>query len=275
MLRPSSEDDGADVSAEDDADEAELAGGLALRDALAQRRTAAPPPPQQPPAAAAPAPGGVGAAAAAAATAAARQSPASAFSRNGASVPGRYLWSQSSDEAVLSVLVPPGTRARDLEVRLVRDPQPTTAAAPTGRPPPPRVVVRLRGAVVLDERLAHDVEEPLEGGAGNDEGGGAAAAPPPPDWEVVDFDANNRAVRLALRKRSPGHGVVLWWDSCLAGCGEARLDTAALADRRGADGRGAQRAEAARAAWAEAEAAFRLRVQQDRALPVEVDADDD
>ncbi len=199
------------------------------------------------------------AAAAGGASGRARATRAAEFSRNGGAVEGRYLWSQSEAEVTVSALVPPGTRARDVSVRLV--PPAHTDGAPHGPAEPPVLRVALAGEAepLLHAALAHAVDTGINTGDADGEC----------DWELTDFDADaegappRRAVRVTLRKASPGGAVVHWWSRALAG-GPA-IDTSAIADR----GRTAARTAAARDAWAEAEALFKSRAAQ--RVPVEVD----
>ena len=161
----------------------------------------------------------------------------------------------------VSVLVPPGTRARDVQVRLSAPPRP--AGVPAGPAEPPVLRVAFAGAPepLLQAALAHAVEEP--GGADADAAGEC-------DWELTDFDADaggappRRAVRVTMRKASPGGAVVHWWARALAG-GPA-IDTSAIADR----GRTAARTAAARGAWAEAEAQFKRRTREFQRVEVDV-----
>ena len=196
----------------------------------------------------------------AAASGSARASRAAEFSRNGGAANG-YLWSQSEAEVTVSALVPPGTRARDVQVRLIAAPHP--AGVPAGPAEPPVLRISLAGAPepVLQAALAYAVEAP--GGADADVDGEC-------DWELTDFDADaagappRRAVRVTLRKPSPGGAVVHWWARALAG-GPA-IDTSAIADR----GRTAARTAAARDAWAEAEAEFKRRTREFQRVEVDV-----
>ena len=281
----SSDEDGGGTDSDDDDPEAVAAAAAALA-----RPAPRPPPPSAPPATPA--------------AAAAAPTPPS-LSRNGSVVGCSYCWSQAADEATLSVFCPPGTRAKDVSVRLVDAAESFSVSRPLLPPHahlPPRLLVSLRGAPLFDHQLAYAVERPTPGGGGGevgggggDEGGGdddasraraaAAAAAEPPDWEIVDDEPaeaaaggrppKGRCVRVFLRKRSPAAGVVVWWARFAAG--EPAIDTASISDRA----RGAARAGAARAAWAEAEAAFKAKVAahkagpEDDRLPVEVDADDD
>jgi hypothetical protein len=207
---------------------------------------AAPPPPPR----AAEPPGG--AAEPEAAPSAKRAGRAAEFSRNGGAVGERYLWSQTPSEVTLSVLVPPGTRAKDVAVRLTPAPPSADAAAT------PRLTVAVAGAPpAVDAPLAFGVEAPAEEEL---------------DWELTDFDAAaaaaggappRRAVRVTLRKASPASNMVHWWRAALAG--DPGIDTGAIEERARTAGRTAD----ARAVWAQAEAEFKRRVRE--RVPVEID----
>lgn len=135
------------------------------------------------------------------------------LTRNGAQRDG-YLWRQTETEVELSVLLPPGTRSRQVRVEVRR---PMSAATEERA----RVVVALREppAPVLDAELAYPVEHaPVDE---EDE----------PEWEVTDSHepGGARLLRLTLRKQVP-HGIVLWWTRALQG--EPPLDSTAFPDRR-------------------------------------------
>jgi hypothetical protein len=207
-----------------------------LRRAQQQGLVAPPPPAPAPVAAAAAASGGPDAGAAHAALVA-------KLSRNGA-VREAYLWSQTDIDAEVSVLLPAGTRAKQLRVELVRDPTDNVSPANERQ----RLRVRLQGAgsgaarVAFEGSLAYPVAQP-------DEEDDELA------WEVVDFEggaAGRRALRVSLRKQAVP-GVVVWWSRALVD--EAEVDTLALPDRK----RAPRVAEHA-AVWDEAQRMFRERV---------------
>ena len=242
-LRRSSDDDAYEY--EDEVEEGDGAPAAPARDVEPPAAPAAQAPAAAPPAAA---------------SGRARASRATEFSRNGGAADG-YLWSQSDTEVTVSALVPPGTRARDVQVRLSAPPRP--AGVPAGPAEPPVLRITLAGVSepVLQAALAHAVEAP---------GGADAEADGECDWELTDFDADTagepprRAVRVTLRKTSPGGAVVHWWARALAG-GPA-IDTSAIVDR----GRTAARTAAAREAWAEAEAQFKSRTREFQRVEVDV-----
>jgi hypothetical protein len=184
-------------------------------------------------------------------------SRAAEFSRNGGAVGDRYLWSQTAEEVTISVLVPPGTRAKDVLVRLTPPPLGELGATH-------RLTVALAGAPpAVDAPLAFAVDAPQD------------AAAEAPDWELTDFDAAaseakpRRAVRVTLRKSLPGAAMVHWWRAALAG--DPGIDTASIGDRE----RTAQRTAAARAVWAEAEAEFKRRVQERERIEIDVDSEEE
>ncbi len=62
---------------------------------------------------------------------------------NGSAVPHRYLWLQSREEVVINVIVPPGTKGKDVVVELKQG----------------RLIVQVKGNTVLDERLAYRIKK--------------------------------------------------------------------------------------------------------------------
>lgn len=144
----------------------------------------------------------------------------------------RYVWSQTKSEVTLNVVVPAGTRARDVRVRVDRD----------------FVGVALAGSdFALEGTLAHAVavdEDPDE-----------------IDWELRQPDgaAVGRWLRLTLAKQCPA-GVVIWWDRVFAG--DEPVDISAFAGRDG--GRAAQ----FEANWNEAHALFLEKVASRRKVEI-------
>jgi hypothetical protein len=109
-----------------------------------------------------------------------------------------YLWSQERDEVVISVIVPPGTKAKDVAVRCTK----TSLEV--------AVAVVSKGGVhcgqsLLSGDLAHPIDpEPREDDEdvdAMDVGGGRVFG----DWELTDFEPHSlggrRAVRVTLRKK--------------------------------------------------------------------------
>jgi hypothetical protein len=159
------------------------------------------------------------------------------LSRNGA-VRESHLWRQSADEVEISVLVPPGTRAKQVRPKLIPSAEP--ASSPTllvertdaaGSSPP-----YFRGV------LAYPVEVPDEAGELS--------------WEITDYEpealGGRRVVRVNLRK-PPMQGLVVWWTRALQI--EPEIDTLSLPDRKRVTG-----AEEMQSVWEQAQVMFREKV---------------
>ena len=176
------------------------------------------------------------------------------LTRNGARREA-YVWRQTETEVELSVLVPAGTKARQLLVE-VRRPQ---SLATDERA---RVVVALRGSAspLLEAELAYPVEFPSKEGGGEE---GEGEGEPEVDWEVTDCDFDpdgRRLLRLTLLKQVP-HGVVLWWTRAMQ-C-EEPADAQAFPDRRRALKPGQQDV------WAEAQRMFQDKLAEKMAAEAE------
>ena len=174
------------------------------------------------------------------------------LTRNGAEREA-YLWRQTETEVELSILLPPGTRARDLRPELMRAADDVASTDGTAAAAPEQVLV------VHKKQHATD-------GAGNSSYffRGALAFPvTQPEtaddlpWEVSDYEPQNgrRVLRVTLRKEVV-HNVVHWWERVLQG--EDSVDTTAFPDRK----RRAGDAEKHQSVWREAERMFREKVAQ-------------
>ena len=168
------------------------------------------------------------------------------LTRNGAARE-RHLWGQTESEVEVSVLLPAGTRAKDLRPDLV-------AADPLSGTKQRLVVHRMnaKGAEPLfSDALAYPVAQP--------ESAEDLA------WEVSDYEPSalngRRVLRLTFRKEAP-HGIVLWWERCFMG--EEKCDTQVFPDRRHAG-----KAEQIQSVWAEAQRMFKEKVANRK--PVEID----
>jgi len=166
----------------------------------------------------------------------------------------RYFWCQDAKEVTLSVVAPPGTRARDVRVRV-------TATDV-------EVVLPSNGtdsSRAFREAWTHEIDpEPRD----DDDDDGAAAAPTFGDWEITDFEGTGadarRVVRVTVRKKGADM-LAHWWRSGVKGGPE--VDPATFVDRS------SSKAAEARRAWEQAQEMFRERVKN-REL-IEVDAHDD
>mmetsp|Transcript_33911 Transcript_33911/g.72401 ORF Transcript_33911/g.72401 Transcript_33911/m.72401 type:complete len:344 (-) Transcript_33911:263-1294(-) len=165
------------------------------------------------------------------------------LSRNGANC-GEYLWRQTEREVEISVLVPPGTRAKDLTPALLH---PTTFESKQ------RVVLGARATAqpFFERVLAYPVEQPEDD--------------TDLTWEVTDFEplGGRRVLRLTLNKQEM-HGVVIWWTRAFNG--ETELDpSSAFPDRK----RAAKAADH-QAVWEQAQQMFKESVAA-RSAPQHID----
>ena len=133
----------------------------------------------------------------------------------------RYYWRQDASEATLSVVVAPGTKAKDARVRV------------TATEVEISVLNRETGAseVVLRGEWAHEID---------------------PEPRDEDDEYARRVVRVTVRKKA-SQMLTHWWRSCIKGAPEE--DPSTFEDRN------SSRAEAGRRAWEEAQEMFRERVK--------------
>ena len=155
----------------------------------------------------------------------------------------------NASEATLSVVVAPGTKAKDARVRV------------TATEVEISVLNRETGAseVVLRGEWAHEIDpEPRDE---DDEYAPTTFG----DWEITDFEGADarRVVRVTVRKKA-SQMLTHWWRSCIKGAPEE--DPSTFEDRN------SSRAEAGRRAWEEAQEMFRERVKTRE--KVEIDAHD-
>ncbi len=157
------------------------------------------------------------------------------WSRNGAAC-ARYMWSQSELEVELSIFLPPGTLARNLEVDICQPAHPARQRL--------RALTRSVGDAVFDEALAYAVLSPEDASDLS--------------WEVCDFEAEGgrRVLRVTLTKQVI-QGVRIWWTRAFDG--EADIDPLQIPDRRRASA-----AKSHQAVWAAAQEEFRKRVSSQR-----------
>mmetsp|Transcript_6824 Transcript_6824/g.19317 ORF Transcript_6824/g.19317 Transcript_6824/m.19317 type:complete len:245 (+) Transcript_6824:248-982(+) len=109
------------------------------------------------------------------------------LSTNGASHDA-YFWSQTRDNVRVNVVVPPASRAKDVEVKLDKD----------------VLVVRVGGSVLLEGTLAFPINF------------FDAAVDPDEDWELLNVslggEAPLRICQIPLEKKKIMAGVSLWWN---------------------------------------------------------------
>ena len=194
------------------------------------------------------------------------------LTRNGAERT-EHLWRQSELEVELSILIPPGLKARDVRPEIVPADVSGTAAVAAGGmagAAAAAAVGKTKQTVVVHER------RPRGGsGAGSVLFSASLAYPVlQPDseedlvWEVTDFEAaergGRRLVRLTLQKDSP-RWVTVWWERAIVG--EPPVDVAAFPDRSPAKAAAAQEQVGV---WAEATRMFKEKVANRK--PILIDA---
>ncbi|KAF4653715.1 hypothetical protein FOL47_010329 [Perkinsus chesapeaki] len=147
------------------------------------------------------------------------------YIRNGSKC-DRYYWSQSKDSVTISVVVPKGTRGKNVGAVTV-DHNHVLRLDLTDSPA--YFEGRLEFPVKMD-----DPDEDIS-------------------WEMKDVDdASHRVVEISLRKSAPlMPGLITWWSDAIKD-GDAEVDVTNLADRR-KDSNMAQ----VQAAWKEAQEAFK------------------
>jgi hypothetical protein len=173
------------------------------------------------------------------------------LTRNGAER-AHYLWRQTEAEVELGVLLPAGTRAKELRPELL----PADPLSGTRQRVSVHRALGVNVPPLFCEALAYPVRQP--------ESAEDLA------WEVSDYEpyGGRRLLRLTLQKEGPhGGGVVVWWSRAIEG--EPSCDTTAFPDRRRAAA--AQRQQDV---WAEAEALFKAKVAA-YPPPQQIDVGDD
>jgi len=130
------------------------------------------------------------------------------WTENGARVGDRYMWSQTKSECLLSILVPAGTKAKDVLLALH---EPSDESCQTQR----LEVTAASGQQIINSPLAYAVEK------NDDEDEGL-------DWELKDFEPGCRVLQLAFVKKVPPT-VVLWWARVFEG--EEGIETKTLTGR--------------------------------------------
>lgn len=162
------------------------------------------------------------------------------------------MWSQSREEVILSVVVPAGTKAKDVAVRCTST---NIEVACMTKQSANSVVV---AKCLLSDRWTHPVDpEPKDDDDDDAQFG---------DWEVCDWEGvggkeGERVVRVTVQKKNIGGSLVHWWKKGTEG--GTGIDVSAITARKpGA-------ADASSKIWNEATAAFKKRVA-DR-VPIELD----
>jgi len=148
------------------------------------------------------------------------------MTRNGSREGDRYMWSQTKEECLLSVIVPPGTKARDISIKFTNCDFKTHGTLEVG----------VAGSPILTGTLGYGIDK--------EEGDDI-------EWEIKDFEPEGRrVVQLTFVKKVPER-VVVWWSRVLAE--DAKIDTTTIADRDFNTGH--------HDAWKEAHAAFQAKMK--------------
>ena len=132
-----------------------------------------------------------------------------ALRRNGALVEGKYLWSQTRDEAQVRFFVPAGTKAKEVDLRATKW----------------TLILRVGSLTLADGRLCYpirveDEEGKAKGVDGMASAGDGALTDLSADWELkdpVDSPQGERLLCVTLRKLTPAPDVVIWWQGVMAG----------------------------------------------------------
>jgi len=122
------------------------------------------------------------------------------FTENGGKQEGRFLWSQTSSEACLSIFLPAGTKGRDVTVKC------SEPADDLGSDQKVVLTVSFASVDPMGNRTHTQVIDglPLAYRIQRDEDTGI-------DWELTDFEPGGRRLaRLTLVKHAPA-GMVVWW----------------------------------------------------------------
>jgi len=153
------------------------------------------------------------------------------MTKNGGRVGDSYMFSQTKTEVLFNVIVPAGTKAKDVKVKL----HAPSASNPSSHNQ--RLDVSVTGDANISGMLAYGVE--VEEGEDL-------------DWELMDFEpAGRRVVQLTLVKKVPGM-VVLWWSRIFEG--DQEIDTKTIVDRKFNQDH--------QAVWQEAHAMFQKKISE-------------
>ena len=174
------------------------------------------------------------------------------LSRNGGEC-AAHLWSQSRDEVCLRLVVPAGTRAKQVVLEL------SQKALVSGASACERLRVTVDGDCVAEGALGGPVVDDEDDW----------------DWTVEDLplDAGKRrVVAVTLRKVHPADGVVHWWQKALEGGVEVDTDTIAERKTYGVkkgDAKGQESYKTFQQVFAEAEKGFKAKIAGHK--PIEID----
>lgn len=168
-----------------------------------------------------------------------------------------YMWSQEHDECVLSVVVPPGTKAKDVVVECTEDRVKVVLANHASR----------SATMLVDDDIAHRIDpEPRDDEELERSADGFDVPRVYGEWEVCDWEPESlggrRVVRVTFRKKGLG-AMTHWWRRALRSGKE--IDTAALKCRK--EGKAAE----SQKIWEEATAAFKESVKNREPIPIPYD----
>ena len=167
----------------------------------------------------------------------------------------RLMWSQTKEEVIMSVVVPPGTRASDVVVRCASDQIEVAVKTKTTH----ENDAEKKLATFLSDAWTHPIDpEPSFGDDDDDDD-----VPVFGDWEVCDWEpGGRRVVRVTARKKTIGGSLVHWWRSGTKR--GATIDVSAVA------GRAAGAGESARRVWDEATEAFKKKIKDREKITIDV-----
>lgn len=171
-----------------------------------------------------------------------------------------HTFCQSVDEVSICVLVPLGSKAKDVAVQLSKS---------------GNLTVKLSGASVFSKQLAHEVHGmdrtalTAQIATSSHDSDGERDDGEDWDWELLDFDDSNRIVRITLKKRPPA-GLRAWWRKAFVD-DTMEVDVSSIPDRQVVGGVDASTGKKPTMAevWEQAHEAFRRKMAAHK--PTEID----
>ena len=165
-----------------------------------------------------------------------------------------YMWAQTHDECVLSVIVPPETKAKDVRVDCDESHCKVILAHHAMK----------TATMLIDDDVAHKIDpEPRDDEELERSADGFDVPRTYGEWEVCDWEPKGRrVVRVTFRKKGLGM-MTHWWRRALSGGTE--IDTATLKGRK--DGKAAE----SQRIWEEATEAFKEKVKNRQPIPIPYD----
>jgi hypothetical protein len=114
-----------------------------------------------------------------------------------------FYWSQTKDHVCLFILLPDGTKARNVSVRVEAR----------------HLNVKVHSKVLVDGHFKYEVKPPME--------------PEDLEWEVLTHTSAGRLLKVCLVKSCPIERAIFWWSCVLAG--DDPIDTTAIKGRQKSD----------------------------------------